>query len=111
MGYDVPRSLGERESGGGLALPIWIDYMSVALKGVPVAPVGEAPPGLLRAGDDWLYAEWAEGGRVAHIAADAGVRRVPVLPAVAAPGEPAAPSAEAQESSPGARAASSSSPL
>jgi hypothetical protein len=25
MGYDEPRSLGERESGGGLALPIWIE--------------------------------------------------------------------------------------
>jgi penicillin-binding protein 1A len=37
MGYGEPRSLGERESGGGLALPIWIDYMGAALKGVPVA--------------------------------------------------------------------------
>ena len=37
MGYSEPRSLGERESGGGLALPIWIDYMASALKGVPIA--------------------------------------------------------------------------
>jgi penicillin-binding protein 1A len=29
MGHDEPRSLGERESGGGLALPAWIDYMAV----------------------------------------------------------------------------------
>ena len=37
MGYDTPRKLGDRETGGGLALPVWIDYMSTALKGVPVA--------------------------------------------------------------------------
>jgi penicillin-binding protein 1A len=27
MGYDDPRSLGSRESGGGASLPIWISYM------------------------------------------------------------------------------------
>ena len=37
VGYDTPRKLGDRETGGGLALPIWIDFMSVALKGVPVS--------------------------------------------------------------------------
>jgi len=36
MGYDEPRSLGERESGGGLALPIWIEFMATALRGVPL---------------------------------------------------------------------------
>jgi penicillin-binding protein 1A len=35
VGYDNPRSLGDRETGGGLALPVWIDYMAQALKGVP----------------------------------------------------------------------------
>ncbi len=35
IGYDTPRSLGDRETGGGLALPVWIDYMRQALKGVP----------------------------------------------------------------------------
>lgn len=33
MGYDTPKPLGSRETGGGLALPIWIEYMSTALKG------------------------------------------------------------------------------
>jgi len=37
LGYDFPRSLGERETGGGAALPIWIDYMGSALKNVPEA--------------------------------------------------------------------------
>jgi penicillin-binding protein 1A len=74
MGYSEPKSLGERETGGGLALPIWIDYMSVALKGVPVATL--APPaGLMRNGDDWLYDEWAVQGQVQHIAADGTVQR------------------------------------
>ncbi|EDZ98622.1 penicillin-binding protein, 1A family [Burkholderia sp. H160] len=35
IGYDNPRSLGDKETGGGLALPVWIDYMGRALKGVP----------------------------------------------------------------------------
>jgi penicillin-binding protein 1A len=43
MGYDQPRKLGDRETGGGLSLPVWIDYMSTVLKGVPVQE--PAPPG------------------------------------------------------------------
>ena len=35
IGYDNPRSLGDRETGGGLALPVWIDYMGQTLKRVP----------------------------------------------------------------------------
>ncbi len=73
MGYGEPRSLGERETGGALALPIWIDYMATALKGVPTARL--APPeGLMRNGDDWLYDEWAVQGQVQHIAADGSVQ-------------------------------------
>ncbi|MGC2048796.1 MAG: PBP1A family penicillin-binding protein, partial [Gallionella sp.] len=37
MGYDQPRSLGDRETGGGAALPIWMDYMGKTLKDVPEA--------------------------------------------------------------------------
>jgi penicillin-binding protein 1A len=35
MGYDQPRSLGRHETGARAALPIWIDFMGEALKGVP----------------------------------------------------------------------------
>lgn len=35
IGYDEQQSLGPRESGGVAALPMWIDYMRVALDGVP----------------------------------------------------------------------------
>lgn len=73
MGYDQPRGLGGAESGGRLALPIWIDFMGAALKGVPVAPAPAPPPGLVREGDDWLYAEWAEGGWVSAISDERGV--------------------------------------
>ncbi|MGA7750877.1 MAG: penicillin-binding transpeptidase domain-containing protein, partial [Gallionella sp.] len=37
MGYDQPRSLGDKETGGGAALPIWMSYMEKALKDVPEA--------------------------------------------------------------------------
>jgi len=37
MGYDQPRSLGDRETGGGAALPIWMGYMEKSLKDVPEA--------------------------------------------------------------------------
>jgi penicillin-binding protein 1A len=60
MGYDQPKNLGNRETGGGLALPIWISYMAKALKEVPVEerPV---PDGLIRVGDDFYYAESPPG--------------------------------------------------
>jgi penicillin-binding protein 1A len=90
MGYGEPRSLGERETGGALALPIWIDFMSSALKGVPPAKL-VPPEGLMRSGDDWLYDEWAVQGQVQHIAADGSVQWAqPFLPPQAqAPVEPA----------------------
>ncbi|MGV8934206.1 MAG: penicillin-binding protein 1A [Gallionellaceae bacterium] len=37
MGFDNPHSLGDHETGGGAALPIWMGYMEKALKGVPEA--------------------------------------------------------------------------
>ncbi len=43
IGFDQPRPLGNRETGGQAALPIWMSYMSTALKGMPesVGPVPE----------------------------------------------------------------------
>jgi penicillin-binding protein 1A len=37
LGFSTPKSLGEKETGGGAALPIWMGYMSTALKGEPQA--------------------------------------------------------------------------
>jgi penicillin-binding protein 1A len=36
VGFDKPRSLGRKEYGGKVALPMWADFMSVALEGQPV---------------------------------------------------------------------------
>lgn len=38
VGYDQPDTLGRGEAGSRAALPIWIDYMHVALKGLPQKP-------------------------------------------------------------------------
>lgn len=77
MGHGQPRSLGDRESGGALALPIWIDFMAEALRGVPPAPLSEPPPGVVRDGPDWLYTEWVHGGWVERIGADGRVLLAP----------------------------------
>ena len=66
MGNDTPKKLGDRETGGGLSLPIWIDYMSYALKGVPVSepPV---PAGVVNIGGEWYYEEYAKGSGVSSV--------------------------------------------
>jgi len=45
-GFDQPESLGRREFGGTVALPIWMNYMSAALKDKP-PHVQPEPEGLL----------------------------------------------------------------
>ncbi|WP_370663671.1 penicillin-binding protein 1A [Massilia brevitalea] len=59
MGYDEPRSLGGREFGATLALPIWLDYMQVALAKHPAQERPE-PEGIVRENDDLVFAEFAE---------------------------------------------------
>ena len=56
LGFDQPRPLGERETGGGLALPIWISYMAKALSGVPES-VREMPPGVVQLGGEVYFVE------------------------------------------------------
>ncbi|MDO9072874.1 MAG: PBP1A family penicillin-binding protein [Rubrivivax sp.] len=87
MGYDDPRSLGEGESGGGLALPIWIDSMARALRGVPVQAL-TPPEGVVAVGDDWRFAEFAEGGFVTRVGAPVTITSDPALPASAAASSP-----------------------
>jgi len=66
MGYDVPRSLGDRETGGGLSLPIWINFMEYALKGVPVEDY-KPPEGVVNTGGEWYYTEYAKGAGVSSL--------------------------------------------
>lgn len=85
IGYDTPRKLGDRETGGGLSLPVWINYMEHALRDVPILEL--APPeGVVQAGIDWMYSEYAHDGGVLSLGLDE-------LPAVPAPpgGVPPAP--------------------
>jgi penicillin-binding protein 1A len=60
MGYDDPKSLGGREFGATVALPIWIDYMRVALAKKPPQEERAQPEGIVRDNDDWVYTEFAE---------------------------------------------------
>jgi len=41
VGFDSPKTLGHYETGGQAALPMWVDFMRVALDGVPEAPLKE----------------------------------------------------------------------
>ncbi|MBT9522031.1 MAG: penicillin-binding protein 1A [Dechloromonas sp.] len=60
IGFDQPRKLGDKETGGAAALPIWIGYMSRALKDVPML-LPQAPDGLIATGEgrerSYIYAE------------------------------------------------------
>ena len=73
MGYDKPRSLGGREFGSTVALPVWTSYMREALRGKPEAqpPV---PEGLVRIDDDWSYAEYANGENAVRSLGVDGIR-------------------------------------
>ena len=66
MGYDTPKKLGDRETGGGLSLPVWIDFMAHALRGVPVKEMA-VPEGLLNVGGEWYYEEYARGAGVSSL--------------------------------------------
>jgi penicillin-binding protein 1A len=91
MGYDVPRSLGSREFGATLALPIWIDYMKVALNGKPEVH-RDAPPGVSLINNDWIYSEFTEHGAVTSLGFDE-----PATPTTGAPQTISAPASPEQE--------------
>jgi len=76
IGYDQPRKLGDRETGGGLALPVWIDFMTTMLKGVPVQDT-PAPDGIVHVNGEWYYEEYARGAGVASVGLE---ERSPVAP-------------------------------
>ena len=66
IGYDTPRNLGSRETGGGLSLPVWISFMERALKGVPVMEP-TVPAGVVNVGGEWFYDEYARNAGVASV--------------------------------------------
>ncbi len=60
MGFDQPKSLGSREFGAQLALPIWVNYMRTALKGVPEQQM-PMPDGLTTIDGELYYADRTPG--------------------------------------------------
>jgi len=46
VGFDQPKTLGRNQTGSAVALPIWMDFMEEALKGVPEMTL-TAPPGVV----------------------------------------------------------------
>ena len=86
IGYDTPRRLGARETGGGLSLPVWIKFMEHALKDVPVTEL-VVPEGVVNVNGEWIYAEYANGAGVSSVGvndspeADAGAQVIPLPPA------------------------------
>ena len=66
IGYDTPKKLGDNETGGGLSLPIWIEYMKHALNGIPVEQYA-VPDGVVNIGDEWYYEEYTKGAGVASV--------------------------------------------
>mgnify|MGYP001328097602 FL=1 len=83
IGYDTPRNLGSRETGGGLSLPIWISFMERALKGVPVAEM-PVPEGVVNTGGEWYFNEYARSGGVSAL----GLEDKPAASTPAAPSGP-----------------------
>ncbi|ABM35990.1 penicillin-binding protein 1A [Polaromonas naphthalenivorans] len=81
MGYDTPKKLGDRETGGGLSLPIWINFMEYALKDVPVT---EYPPpeGVVNLNGEWYYDEYAKGAGISSVGMqpDAGASSTETAP-------------------------------
>src|SRR5699024_6567486 len=58
MGFDRPRSLGSGETGGGAALPIWINAMREPLSAFSQKSLGDLPKGLSRINGDFYYDEF-----------------------------------------------------
>src|SRR4249919_3863523 len=72
VGRDDFRSLGYREYGGKAALPIWIDYMRVALKDQPIAS-NDPPDGMVKvavSAGGQLLPTTATGGLTEYVKAE-----------------------------------------
>ncbi len=71
VGYDTPRKLGARETGGGLSLPVWIQFMQYALKDAPVVDY-RVPPGVTNVDGEWFFNESTGMNGVRSLGMEAG---------------------------------------
>lgn len=76
IGYDTPKKLGSNETGGGLSLPVWIDFMAHALKGAPDAEL-TVPEGVVRSGQDWVFDEFSGSRGVSSVGLEDKVPKAP----------------------------------
>lgn len=60
LGFDTPRPLGNQETGARAALPMWVDFMAEALRGIPQHPL-QQPAGLVAARIDPETGEFTSG--------------------------------------------------
>jgi penicillin-binding protein 1A len=67
LGYDQPKSLGSRETGGGAALPVWLGYMQNALKAFPEEKRAPMPEGLTSDGTNLYFNEFPAGQAVTKL--------------------------------------------
>lgn len=56
MGFDKPATMGRAGYGGTIALPVWINYMRYALKGMPSKGM-EVPSGMVNRGGEYFLKE------------------------------------------------------
>jgi penicillin-binding protein 1A len=76
VGHDTPRKLGSRETGGGLALPVWIEFMQHALKEVPAQEL-QPPAGVVQQAGHWMFEEFAGGAGIVSVGLDEAVPKAP----------------------------------
>ena len=113
VGYDQPRTLGKNQTGGVVALPIWISYMEHVLKDVPempremppgivVLPTGPYPtvPGETKLVPEFFYQEAVPPPEVLRPPVPATQSTPAPLPEQTVPGAPAAPNAPAAAAPP-----------
>jgi penicillin-binding protein 1A len=78
VGFDQPKNLGAKETGGAVALPIWVSYMQKALKDVPIEE-RTMPEGLLQVAGEYYYAEYPPGVSVGTLGLDEGLLGNPAI--------------------------------
>jgi penicillin-binding protein 1A len=72
MGFDQPKTLGSREFGAQLALPIWVSYMGRALRGVPQTQM-PMPEGVTTINNELFFDNFTPGnGFIASLGVSGG---------------------------------------
>ena len=84
VGYDNPKNLGSRETGGGLSLPIWITFMQDALKGVPET-LPSTPEGITQVAGEWYFNEFSPGNSVKQLGTENDTQGTPGPDTTSAP--------------------------